>query len=248
MAYPNIIYGDYGDERVSQSTRIGNLELGTRMVLPDGRVFAHARCSSTAAITNGVLCIGAATVAASARICSDVGASGAVGGKYINITLGGTTAVTVDQFRNGYMYKVKENDSAAVSTTCKFYLADNDSVQSSLGASTAKVGICRNEFDEVIIRAAGTAAVNIPAGVTPIPVTAGYYFWIQRRGPCAILSAGTVSVAGEWVASCTATAGGVARYDPTIADTTDVEEHHIAWCMVPGTGSTDHELDYLTLD
>ena len=50
MSYPNVIYGDYGDEKVAQSTKIGNLPLGQLMVLPDGRKFRHAQASATALV------------------------------------------------------------------------------------------------------------------------------------------------------------------------------------------------------
>jgi len=40
---PNIQYGDYGDEKVTSSTRIGGLPLGAKMVFLDGREFRHAK-------------------------------------------------------------------------------------------------------------------------------------------------------------------------------------------------------------
>lgn len=262
MGFPVHVYGNYGDEKDAQSTKIGSLPLGTRMILPDGRIFAHARASTASAAGAGLVCQQAATAAASARLCYDVAASADASGKVINVTLGGTTAVTLDQFEDGYifvndgtgygegnMYKVKGNNSGAVSTTVEFQLEYGDTVKVALGAGTSLVGLRRNEFDHFLIRAAGTGSVGIPAGVTTAAISAGWYCWLQRRGPACVLSAGTLSEVGFAVASATVTAGGMQKCMPTVADTTtSPQEYSLGWCLTPATGSTDYEFDYLTLD
>ncbi|KKL16382.1 hypothetical protein LCGC14_2496170, partial [marine sediment metagenome] len=55
MAFPNVIYGRYGDEKVAQSTKIGGLPLGQEMVLPDGREFRHSCAQTAAALVAGKL-------------------------------------------------------------------------------------------------------------------------------------------------------------------------------------------------
>ena len=55
MSFPNVIYGDYGDEKVAQSTKIGSLPLGQLMILPDGRAFRHTRAHTAQAMTAGYL-------------------------------------------------------------------------------------------------------------------------------------------------------------------------------------------------
>ena len=55
MGIPSIIYGDYGDEKVTSSTKIGNLPLGQLMRLPDGRKYRHARSGGTALAVGQVL-------------------------------------------------------------------------------------------------------------------------------------------------------------------------------------------------
>lgn len=259
MAFPVHIYGNYGDERTAQSTKIGSLPLGTRMILPDGRIFAHARASTAAAISAGLICVEAAT-SSSAHV-ANLTASAAAGATTINITLTATGAVTKDQFTDGYIfvndsgagtgegyvYKVKGNNSGAVSTTVQFQLYETDTVQVALAAASTEVGIRVNEFDHILHRATGTGAVGIPAGVAGVAASAGFYHWTQRRGPACVLSAGTVATTGVPVASATTVAGGVAK-STIAADTTTVGDFNIGWCMSPAGASTDYDLIYLQLD
>lgn len=257
MSFPVNIHGNYGDEKNFSSTRIGNLPLGTRMILPDGRIFAHAKCSSTAAIGTGLLTIGA-DIASSAWVY-DLGASAAVNSNYINVTLTATGATTVDQFRDGFIfvnddngkghvYKVASNDSAAVSTTCKFTLEDNDDVKVLLKVGSSEVGIKRNVFDEVIVRTAGTTAVNIPTGVMPVAVTAGYYFWLQRRGECCVRFAGTSAAVGVPCVAATVTAGGVQSWVDNADTTLSPANHEIGYCIQTVAATTEYGFIYLTLD
>jgi len=262
MSFPVHVYGSYGDEKVAQSTKIGSLPLGTRMILPDGRVYAHGRAASGTALGAGLMSSQAAVAGGSTHTSLDVPLAATAGNSVINATLGATTAVTKDQFADGYIfvndgtgygegniYKVKGNNSGAVSTTVEFQLEDNDTVQVALAAGTTLGGIRRNEFDHVIARAAATASVGIPTGVANIAVSAGFYCWLQRRGACNVLAAATLSQVGFMIASNTVTAGAVSKCMPTAADTTlDPVQYPLGWVMVPVLTGGDYELDYLTLD
>jgi len=260
-SFPVHIYGNYGDEKKAQSTKFSSLPLGTRMILPDGRIFAQARASTAAVISPGLVCVQAAT-SSSAHV-ANLTASAATGSQTIAITLTATGAVTKDQFADGYVfvndsgaatgegyvYKIKGNNSGAVSTTVNFFIDDSDSVKVAIAAASTEVGIRRNEFDHVIHRATGTGSVGVPAGVVNAAVSAGFYCWMQRRGPIAILSAGTIAEVGIPVASATTVAGGVQKCLPSAADTaTNPKEFSIGWCMSPAGASTDYDLVYLTLD
>ena len=218
MGYPNIIYGDYGDEKVTSTAKIGGLPLGIRMVLPDGREFVHARASATALVAGSSYqqaAIPADTAMAKALAVN----AAAIGATTLNITAGGTTAFTVDQFADGYVvvassvgtgmghtYKVKANNSAAVSASAKFTLYENDAIKVAFNASTL-VGLRANEFDQVLLTTANTVATGIPAGIPPVAVAASAYCWLQRKGPAAWASAGTVLIAGLPVLASTAVAG-----------------------------------------
>jgi len=260
MSFPVNIHGNYGDEKKSQSTKIGSLPLGTRMILPDGRIFAHSRASTAAGLNPGYVCVGAA-VSSSAHV-ANLTASASTGSQTIAVTLTATGAVTADQFADGwifcndsgaatgegYVYKVKGNNSGAVSTTVNFFLDDNDSVKVALAAASSEVGIKVNEFDHVLHRAAGTGAVNMVSGVAPVAVSAGYYHWHQRRGPVAVLSGGTPGIVGMFVAAAT-TVAGVQAHNPIPANTTVAPvAQALGWVISPSGASADYDLIYLTLD
>ena len=259
MSYPVHIYGDYGEQFRAQSTRIGSLPLGTRMILPDGRVYAHARASTAAGVSVGAICVEAAT-SSSAHV-ANLTASAATGSQTIAVTLTATGAVTKDQFKDGYIfcndsgaatgegyvYKVKGNNSGAVSTTVNFFLDDGEKVQVALAAASSEVGLRVNEFDHVLHRAGGTTEVGILAGVPNRAVSSGYYFWAQRRGPCAILSSGTVAIVGNPVA-CSTVTHGVQAHDSDANTSLAPVSEALGYCISPAGASTDYDLIFLTLD
>ena len=220
MSFPNEIYGDYGDEKVTNTARIGGLPLGIRMVLPDGREYAQGRASATALVAGSsyqqAAYIAVADTAFHNALAVNAAAAGAT---TLNITAGATTGFTVDQYADGYvaiassvgtgtghLYKIKANGSAAAAASAKFTLYPNDSIKVALNASTL-VGLRANEWDKVLLTTADTVAVGIPAGVAPVAVAASSYCWLQRKGPAPWVTAATVLIAGLPVLASTATAG-----------------------------------------
>lgn len=218
MGFSNKIYGDYGDEKVSDTAKINGLPLGIRMVLPDGREFVHGRASATALVA-GSSYQQAAVPADTAMVKALVVNAAAIGDTTLSITAGGTTAFTVDQFADGYvavassvgtgighLYKVKTNNSAATGAAATFTLYPNDKIKVALNASSL-VGVRANEYDGVLLTTANTVATGIPAGIAPVAVAASSYCWLQRKGAAAWASAGTVLIAGLPVLASTAVAG-----------------------------------------
>ncbi len=205
--FPHKIWGDFGDEKVTSASKIGSLPLGTRMELPDGRVFAHAKSSATAQIA-GTLVKQKETTDAQTKFELAVAANAAVGATSVTLTIGGT-AVTVDQYTDGYIfvnddagegeiYKIKSSASAAISASCVFTLADGDTVTTAIASGTSVAGLCYNEFDGVEVWKSGTLT-SMPVGVAPIAATASHYFWVQRRGPVNVLCANTIGATGAQV-------------------------------------------------
>ncbi len=252
--FPNIIYGKYGDEKDAGTIQV--YDLGQRMILPDGRLFAYARANTAATIAIGAICSQKA-VSSSGHVVSITG-GGTTGNATVNVTLSATGAVTKDQFKDGYvlsykggtagyMYKVKANNSGAVSTTVQFTLYDYDPLVAPIAAATTSVMLRENEFKEVLVRAAGTAVTGIPAGVAANSVAAGSYFWIQRRGPVAIVAAGTVGLVGEPATSATTTFG-VQRYLIAANTATNPCEWEIGRFMVAPAQSTDYAMVCLELE
>ena len=91
------VWGDYGDEKVTGTTQIH--PYGTRMVLPDGRVYYYGQTDG--AQTAGAICQSAVGVANHDMDLATNTAS--AGDKSVTVTVGGTAA-TEDQYKDGYLY------------------------------------------------------------------------------------------------------------------------------------------------
>jgi hypothetical protein len=149
--------------------------------------------------------------------------SAAIGATEIVVTFGG--AVTADFYKDGifyvndatgegYMYRVKGHAAGTANVT--IYL--KDPIRVALVASTSEWSMIQNRQKGVII--CPTTLTAPPAGVPPIAVTANYFFWNQVKGPCVVLTDGTLAI-GEEVAPSNGTAGSVeALVHATTFDTT----------------------------
>jgi|TARA_Y100000310_G_scaffold247250_1_gene252818 hypothetical protein len=219
MAFPHTVYGSYGDEKTVSANKIGGLPLGTRMELPDGRVFRHARASATALVA-GKLYQGVSRVADTMYEDQLVTGSAAVGATVLTITAGGTTAVATDFYDDGYIYtassagsgvgevyKIKSAASAATGSSCVVTLYSSDGLKTLVAGGTTKTGMSPNEYNEVLLTTANTVRVAPIAGVPTTAVAASNYCWIQRRGPVAAFASGTVMITGVAVAANTNAAG-----------------------------------------
>ncbi len=243
MAFPHVIYGSFGDEKVTSSARIGNLPLGTKMILPDGSEFRHAKASATAMIAGNLyqqnIGIQGTDVGYKGTLATVTGAAGAT---TCVITAAGTTATTLDQFRDGYMhtaasasygggsvYKVKGNTVAAASAACTVTLDPNDAIKVAFSAGTTTVGLRENEYWSCTITTADTVGVGTLLGIAPVNVLANYYCWVQRSGRAAALTDGTIIV-GEPVTPSGALAGAVTFHTPGATSTTKLASN-IGWCM-----------------
>lgn len=222
MSYPGVQYGVSGDEKVAQSTKIGNLPLGTRLILEDGRIFAHAKVSATAGVA-GKLYKQAVLVGDHGNIAGSgviIRTAVAVGDTAIVLTANTVTAVTKDQYAEGYMtvctgtagigytYKIKSHAAAASAgaVALTINLEQNDKVAATVAAGTTAVSLRKNPFDSITI-AASAVPGGVPAGVLPVAVSAGFYCWVQRRGTCAGLAGATTIATGFGVVASTTVDG-----------------------------------------
>ena len=98
MSFPNRIYGDFGSEKVTNTTK--KRALGTILELPDGREFKYA-LNGGSAISSGKLASSAAMIGNHDMDLTTAAAS--VGDTSITVTLG-ATAATKDQYADGYIY------------------------------------------------------------------------------------------------------------------------------------------------
>ena len=205
MAFPTTVYLSYGQEKVETSEQ--KQKLGTRAVLPDGRVYYYAKNSSSAITPGGKIVDGIAAVAAHDM---DVAATEAhsVGDTTISLEVP-TTDLTKNQYADGYLlindgpgqgevYRIKSHPKhdASADNTVIFTIDEPDGIRTALTTSSL-FGISYNPYKDVkIIDGDGTMTTG-PLGVNPIPVTASYYFWLQTAGIASVLSGAAVAVVGD---------------------------------------------------
>lgn len=253
MDFPNMIYGDYGDEKVAQSTKIGSLALGTRMLMPGGEIFAYTRNGGTT-LVRGNLVQSIDTV--DNNDSNQELTATSVGATSVAITLG-DAAVTLNQYEDGYLivndgtpegelYKIKTNLSAAASSSCVFSFADGNYPVTAFEAATTEVGLRVNEFTNVTIWRGGTIE-GIPCGIVPRAVTGSQYFWVQRRGEAGCLVAGTHVLGVGVVPSDDGTDGALDVQLAASAAATIWETESIGYCMTVQS-STEYGMCYLTLE
>ena len=220
MGIPSIIYGDYGDEKVTRSTKIGNLELGVTMMLPDGRLYRHAKSGGTALAVGQILRQGMISDSAQDQAVV-LDASAAIGAVSIDIVSGSST-VAVDYYADGYLYtsldaglgsvyKIASHDATSTSAeVLTLTLADHDELKLAIKAASTEVGLRQNEFASCLLNPLDSKVFKgIICGIAPVAVDASYYFWVQRKGSAVAKVAGTAVTVGEQVYASSSEAGSI---------------------------------------
>ena len=195
------IWGDYGDEKAETSAKFH--PLGTRMVLPDGRVYYYAKNSSAAISSGGVIVDGIAAVAAHDM---DVAATATSAGA-ITFTSGTSLTVTKDQYADGYAlfndgpgegecYRVQSNTAVAGATGLSITIDDDSGLATAL-TTASLFGLAYNPYTDVKALDGDSTQTTGPLGVTTMPLTASYYCWIQTSGICSVLSGAVVAIVGD---------------------------------------------------
>jgi hypothetical protein len=190
--------------------------IGSRRFTEDGRVFAYAK--------NGAVALAAAKITQSAvpdTNAHDEAMPGAValGATNLSVTFGG--AIAQDAYKDGFMhvndgtgeghiYRVKGHPAATAANSYTVTVQLHEPIRVALVITTSLVTFTKHPQDAVIVYP--TTGTSVPAGVPLIPVTAAYYFWNQVKGPCPILTDGTV-VIGQHVRVSDGTAGAVEPLD-----------------------------------
>ena len=240
MSYPNVIYGDYGDEKVTAASAIGGLPLGQLMILPDGRKFRHAQCGSAAAVSAGdVVSPSAGSAGHGAVSASGISAAAtttynAIGDTVVHLVCNSATSVLANHYADGllnvqksagigHVYRIKENTSCASASAFSVTLDPDDPLEVAFAATSTKVSLRRSPYKEAVLMS-GSACIAPPMGVAPVAVTASHYFWVQRGGPCSIKTSGTTVTVGSPFCACTAadgkiTAGAAASAATNVWDT-----------------------------
>lgn len=197
-------------QSIREESSTARHDIGTvRENLADNTKYIYSRAGASA-IAAGVLTQSALPIASAAHTNKVVKAAAAIGAKQVKMLIGGT-AITADQYAGGkllvndatgekYAYKIKGHGAYSASSAAVIInLADDDPIQVALVASTSEVSLIKNQNNGVIINP--VTATATPCGITPIAVTANYYFWAQVKGPAAVLANGTLAMTSGVVAS-----------------------------------------------
>ena len=211
------IYGDFGDEKVTvtpsdTSPTAGDVDpnnglvVGTRMILPDGRVFRYAFSNGAVGAGKGVQ----SSIALANQDTDLVPAAAAVGDKSVTLTFGTSpnTDVTADQYANGYLlvndvdgeghvYRIKGKGAhvaadVSASPAVEIFLQDGDTIATALTTSS-EVGLVANPYQDVIITPAGAQTARC-VGYTACEVADNTYFWVQTWGEAAVFADGTLVI------------------------------------------------------
>jgi hypothetical protein len=251
------IWADYGDEKVTSTSEDLGLTIGTRMVLPDGRVFRYAFSDGAAGAGTGVQ---SSIALANADSDLAVSQSAAVGDKSVVITFGTSpnTDVAEDYYANGYLfvndsgssgageghvYRVRAHAAADVSASPEItiYLADGDSVAEALTAGQSQVGLVANPYMHVIPSPGGAQTART-VGFAPAEVADNSYFWVQTWGEAAVLADGTLVIFRPLRVS-DGTAGAVEEY----SSQTDAEEQVVGFATNVLAATTEYQFAFLTI-
>lgn len=211
-------YGTYAQDFLSQNEKRVEV-LGQRAFDCYGTEYRYSKNGATA-LTPGTQLARAAVVANHLN-CSVAAAAG-IGATRVSVTLG-ATALTEDYYKDGTLninagtglgnqYRIKGHPAADSGGTVWIELVDT--IRVALVATTSKASLHANKFSGVTISSSINANL---AGVSPIAVTANYYFWAIVDGDHPVLQSGTESVGTMMIPHTTDGALG------TLASSVDVD-------------------------
>lgn len=263
----------YGDEKKTYSTK--GHPLGTRGVLPDGRVFRFSLNGGTAREAGLLMQAGVQPFDGEwdmdvAVESTHSAGSPNIGSKDIPLLATGTltSALLVDHYQDGLMYV---NDgpgeghvyhvsshpalsSDGGSTVLVVHLGGDDEIVSTALSTLSLVGLIVNEYSLPVPTDIDTTLTRV-LGVMPAAVAADQYFWLQTYGPAAVSIADNpaVPVVGRNVVPNISTsdeAGSVVS--ESTAFTSDANEPDrdvpvIGYAMGVAAAATDKGLIFLTI-
>lgn len=229
-----IVAGTPGDQFSESTDRLGN-PLGSRMAFADGRQFRQIENAAVLLVAGDVL----QSSAAIANHVLQTPTAAAVGDKSVTVALG-ATAVTVDQYKDGYLnipigtgfghvYTIKRHP--AVASAGSFVVDIYDTVQVAIPATANSVSIIANQYKGVI--QSPTTLTGSIVGIAPHALPASQFGWAQTHGIASVTTNGTV-IRGHNISVLVTTAGSAG---PSAADTS-----FVIGCVLNIAGDTDKSL------
>ena len=202
MSFPDFITGIPGWEKVTTSGK--KHALGTKMVIRD-RTFRYVEAAGTE-IGEGLTVDGQAAVTTQD---DDLPVATTAAGKTsIAVTLGGTNALLVNEYADGYlfnntaagtaalMYRIKSHAAAAASAAVTIYLDEPDGLVNAMTNGTDVVGLIGSPWKDIVVSPVTT--LNMTVGLTCNTIPASYYGWVQTAGPAlALVDAAATTAVGS---------------------------------------------------
>jgi len=188
--------------------------LGTRLEFNDGRVFRYAKNGATALVAGKLVKVGAIAHVTNVAVAT---AATTVINPHL-VTVGTTSACTSaeegylqvnDAAGEGRQYKIRLT-AASIATATETDVTMYDPINYDLTTSS-EVTLLYNQYEQCEVATLGT---DIILGVSPIPVTAEYYFWLQTWGITNVLQGGATT-AGVMVSTETSSGGVSISYGDT---------------------------------
>jgi hypothetical protein len=199
-------------------------EVGALRILRDGRKFRYAKAGSSA-LAAGKLAVAAAVHAnVMNEACTAIHPIGEV---VFTETITAGVAWTENYFAGGYLhindgtgeghqYKIISSSAVGAGGTSITLMLDEPIRVATAGTVASEFSIIHSPW----MASVESTTLGCPVGITPIVVTAAYYYWAQTGGPTIALSLNTDAV-GKPLYQSTTTAGAIAgtvaaRYYPQI--------------------------------
>lgn len=198
------------DQDIHQISSAQGGALGTIGETKDGRQFRYGLAGASN-LALGKLAQQPAVVTTHQNVV----VSGSAGDLTATVTLGATNAMTVDQYKDGYLsglsgtgagqtVRIRTNPAIAASGSGVIQLAEP---LTTTFASTPKASLTLSPYAGAIISSSGDTTEQV-VGVPIITITAAYYGWFQTKGIAAVLGNGTITKGAGVIKSAT-TAGAV---------------------------------------
>jgi hypothetical protein len=191
-------------------------ELGALRILRDGRKFRYAKAGASN-LAAGKLAVGAAVAAqVMNEACTAVHPIGEV---VFTETITAGVAFAENYFAGGYLqindgtgeghqYKIISSSAVTSSGTSITLMLDEPIRVATAGTSASEFSIIQSPWMATV----ESTTLGCPVGITPIVVTAAYFYWAQTCGPASALSGNTDAV-GKPLYQSTTTAGALAGLD-----------------------------------
>jgi len=247
------VLGSNGFEKVVTTSK--KRRIGTRMELPDGRVFYYA-------LANGAIGGGKNTmekdVVSGHNTDLAIAVAAAIGDKSIEIT-NATTAIAANDYEDGYVFvndsdgegqcwQILKHDTAGATDQFTVFFYPNDQVAEEALTTSSQVGLRRNPQHDVETYDADDID-GISAGVAPVEIADNEYFWNQTSGPAAVLTHGTVVLGKNVVPAISNTPvdGAVENHTLTEATPNTGAGQNCVGKVMTVAASTEYSLIYLTI-